>query len=71
MKGCGFIAADDEAANVFTLFALHLSHIYSKNIWNQMEINYHMMILFAMQYIHNLGGINHIFMSSHVKDKTK
>ena len=69
MNGYGAIASNDEAADDFTLFTLHLSHIQSKKMWNQMKINWHLVILFAMQYIHILDGINHDFMSSHIKNK--
>ena len=35
-----------------------------------MEINWHIVTLFSMQYKHLLDGINHVSMLSHVKDKT-
>ena len=36
-------------------------------MWNQMEINWHLVTLFTMQYKHLMDGINHDFMSSHIK----
>ena len=35
----GYIAANDEAGNNFTVFDLHLSYTRSKKMWNQMIIN--------------------------------
>ena len=64
LNGYGSIAVNDEAANIFILFTLNLSHIYSKNMWNQMEINWHVLTLFAIQYINLLDGINQFLMSS-------
>ena len=55
---------------ILTFFSLHLSHIHSNNMWNQMEFNYHIVALFVMQYIHIMDVINHVFMSSHEKTKT-
>ena len=39
VNGYGAIASNGEAKNVFYIFSLHLSHIHSKKMWNQMEIN--------------------------------
>ena len=69
VNGYGDIAANDEGAKQFTLFYLHISHIHTKKIWNQKEINWHMVTLFAIKYIHLLEGINHNFMSIHIKNK--
>ena len=55
---------------IFTLFALNMSHIHPKKMWNQMEINWYLVTLFLMQYINILDGINHNFMSSHIKIKS-
>ena len=54
---------------MFTLFALHMSHKRSNKTWNQMEINYNLVKLFAMQHIKILDGINSFSMSIHVKEK--
>ena len=35
-----------------------------------MEINWNLVNLFAMQYIHPLEGINHDFMTNHIKTKS-
>ena len=69
VNGYGAISSNDESENNFTLFALHVSHIHSKKMWNQMEINWHLVTLFAMKYIHHLEFINQVFMSIHIKDK--
>ena len=55
----------------FKCFALHLSHVHSKKMRDQMEINWHLVkfLLFIMQYIHPLDTINNEFMSSHIKNK--
>ena len=63
------IAANYEAESSFTLLDLHLSHIHSKNMCNQIETNWHLVTFFAMQYLYLLNGINHVFMLNHVKDK--
>ena len=42
MNGYGAIAVNDEADNLFLFFYLHLSHINPNNMWNQMEINWHL-----------------------------
>ena len=36
VNGYGAIAANNEAANIFTLFYLHLSYIHSNKMWNKM-----------------------------------
>ena len=69
VNGYSAIAANDEAVNIFTLFTLHLSCIHSKKTWNKMEINWHPVTLFPMQYIYLMDGINHVFILSHVKYK--
>ena len=38
-------------------------------MWNHIEFNWHLMIFFAMQYIHLLDTINQFSITSHVKDK--
>ena len=70
VNGYGTIAANDEAVNIICVFALHMPHIQSKKIWNKMEINWHMVTLFAMQYIHLLDVINQYFILRHKKTKT-
>ena len=50
-----------------TFFALHMSHIHSNNMWNQIEINYNMLNLFAIQNIHLLEGINHVLCQAIIK----
>ena len=48
VNGYVAIAVNDEAANIFTLFTLHMSHIHSKKMQNQMEINQNSETLFEM-----------------------
>ena len=54
VNGCGDIYPNNEAVNNFTFFYLPMSHIHSKRMCNQIEINYHMVKLSSMQYIHLL-----------------
>ena len=65
----GSIAANDEAANIFYLFSLHMFCTFYKKTWNQMVINYHLVTLFEMKYIHLLDSINHVSMWIHGKEK--
>ena len=67
MNGYSAIVANDEAVFKNNVFALHLSHIHSNKMWKKTEINWNVMTLFEMQYIHLLDGINNIFMSNHIK----
>ena len=50
----------------FTLFDLHLSHIYYKKMWDHMEINWYLVTLFSMQYMHLLDSINRYFVPIHI-----
>ena len=54
---------------IFTFFILHLSRTCSKNMWSHMVISQHLLTLFAIKYIHIPDALNHVYMSSHVKEK--
>ena len=54
---------------IFKLFALNISHIHSKNMCNNIEINWHLATLFVLEYIHLLDSIDNYFISSHIKTK--
>ena len=69
MNVYGAIDAIDEAVNNFYIFSLHLYHIHSKKMWNHMEINWHLVALFVMQYIYIPDGINNYFMLRYTKNK--
>ena len=61
------IASNDEAANIFTYFALHLFHTRFNNMWNRMITNYHLVTLFVIIYEHLPDDQSHVSMLIHVK----
>ena len=69
VKGYGAIYANDKAANNFTFFSVHMFCKRYKKTWNQTVTNYHLFTLFLMQYINLIYVIDHVSMSSYVKDK--
>ena len=59
VNGYGYIDIKNEDKIIYTLFYLHMFHALFSKMWNNMAINWHLVTLFIIQYIHNLDGINH------------
>ena len=53
---------------IFALYALYLYYIQSNRMWNNMEINWHLVTLSEIQYINLLEVMNNDFMSIYIKN---